>query len=201
MDCCAVAWSMHKCQQYNGVTAWAKAAASQTSYMLLPWGQPSLWLLILLGRVHGCSGVQRYDCLLLWNYLFLLLGSDCLLLWEDWLTPLEWLTACSERHASFAIWTCSWLLCDWWVSRACHSSGTSDCLCTAVRFMAQSCRRAISDYSAALVAGADVRCATSVRVHKRAVADYSGKFPQCISYIFLHLPIACNFFSYLLICI
>lgn len=87
------------------------------------------------------------------------------------------------------------------MSEACHSSGTSDCPCTAGRFVAQSCRWAASDYSAALDARADVRCATSVRVHKRAVADHSGKFLQYIPYIFLHLPIACNLFSYLLICV
>jgi hypothetical protein len=34
-----------------------------------------------------------------------------------------------------------------------------------------------------LVARTDVRCATSVRMHKGAIADYSVKFPQCISYI------------------
>lgn len=87
------------------------------------------------------------------------------------------------------------------MSEACHSSRTSDCLCTAGRFVTKSCRRAASDCSAALVARADVRCATSVRVHKRAIADHSGKFPQYIPYIFLHLPIACNLFSYLLICV
>jgi len=183
MVCCAVAWSVPGCRKYNGVTACAKADASRTSYVLLPRAQPSPRLLIL-GRVHGCSGVQRYDYLLLWNYIFLLLGYDWLLLWEDWLIPLEWLTVCSECHASFAVWTCSRLLCDWWVSKAYHSGGTSDCVCTASWFMAQSCRRAVSEYSAALVARNDVRCTTSVRVHKRAVADYSGKFPQCISYIF-----------------
>lgn len=85
------------------------------------------------------------------------------------------------------------------MSEACHVGGTSDCLCTAGRFVVQSCRRAVSEYSAALVARADVRCATSARVHKWAVADYSGKLPWCISYIFLHLPMACNLFSYLLI--
>jgi hypothetical protein len=87
------------------------------------------------------------------------------------------------------------------VSKACHNSGTSDCQCTAGQFVAQSCRRAASDYNAAVVARSDVRCATSVRVHKMAVADNSGKFPQCVSYIFLHLPVACNLFSYLLICV
>jgi len=84
---------------------------------------------------------------------------------------------------------------------ACHSGGMSDCLCTAGRFVAQSRRRAVSEYSAVLVVKADMRCATSVRVHKRAVADYSGKFPRCISYIFLHWLISCNLFSYFLICV
>lgn len=70
-----------------------------------------------------------------------------------------------------------------------------------VRLWHSHVRGAVSDYSAALVARGDARCATYVRVHKGAVADYSGKFPQCISYICLHLPIACNLFSYLLICV
>ena len=46
----------------------------------------------------------------------------------------------------------------------CHNGGGSDCLCTASQFVTQSCRRAVSDYSAALVARADVRCANSVWV-------------------------------------
>jgi len=73
------------------------------------------------------------------------------------------------------------------MSKAYHSGGMSDCICTAGQFVAQSFRRAISEYSAALVARTDVRYATSIRVHNRAIPDYSGKFLQCIS---------CSFFTF-----
>lgn len=46
-------------------------------------------------------------------------------------------------------------------------------------FVAQSCRMAISDYSAALVARAGVRSAPCIRAHERAISDYGGKSPQC----------------------
>jgi uncharacterized protein YgiB involved in biofilm formation len=45
-------------------------------------------------------------------------------------------------------------------------------------FMAQSCRVAISDYSAAQDARAGVRSAHCIRAHERAVSDNSGKSPQ-----------------------
>jgi len=63
------------------------------------------------------------------------------------------------------------------VDETCYSGGANDYLCTASRYAAQSCRKPVSDYIAALVARAGVRCAAFVGAHERAISDYNGKFP------------------------
>ena len=58
-----------------------------------------------------------------------------------------------------------------------------------VRFVTQSCRRVVTDYSVAVVAGAGVIGASCVGVRKRVVSNHSrklpGQKPQCLENKFL----------------
>jgi hypothetical protein len=119
-DCCTIMWSMPRCWQCSSVTAQVTAAMSQVQYSLQ----------MLPHMVCGCT-TTTVDGLcmaaVMWGnmppYSFWMTHSS--LFWDKWLyTPLRRMLVCSECLAFYVTQPPDWLLCDWRVSKACHTNVT-----------------------------------------------------------------------------
>ena len=128
-DCCAVMKSLPRCRQCTGVTTRATAAASRA--------QPNLLLLILPGRVCGCTATAVAG----WHVAAVMrrattacsFETDPTLLWKELLfTLLRWMLVCLKCLTFCVTWPPDWPLCDWQVSKACRRDGASDSLYTPV---------------------------------------------------------------------
>jgi hypothetical protein len=151
---------------------------------LLHQAKPSLQLLILHGRVCGCTATAVDG---LW--------VDAAMCRDTTAYSSE--IVCSECLALYATWPPDWPFCDWQVSEACHSSGATTCVLLVgsghshVKGLFLSCSLL---WSLKLVWGAQLvsGCARGpLLTTVRSSHKLNMKFPQ-LSYSLLHTGICCK---------